>query len=342
MATGYPKNSPIAVPLSGVRQIGIVLPVYDDWTAAEALLARIDRVLDSNSCRARILLVDDGSPHVPERDWPRGLHNLPEISILRLRRNLGHQRAIALGLVHVYENWRGIEAVVVMDADGEDRPEDIPALLEAFSAHEGGQVVFAARAKRLESAPFQFFYRAYRVLHKMLTGVAVRVGNFSVLPPKALETLMVSPELWNHYAAAIFRTRIPHISIPLARGSRLAGRSKMNFVSLLVHGFSAISVFSDVVAARLLAASAGVTVAAALAAALVAALHFFAHLATPAWLAYAGALLLVVLAPALTVSLALVFIIASGRAASSFLPIRDAVFFIDRVESIAQVGAARG
>jgi hypothetical protein len=320
------SNSPVQL-----NQIAIVIPVYNDWTAAQRLLPLLDRALP---CACRVLLVDDGSAEDPESAWPRGLSRIADISVLYLRRNLGHQRAIAIGLVHVYQNWGGVDAVMVMDGDGEDRPQDIPALLDRFVSENGRKVVFAARAKRLESAVFRFFYRAYRILHKALTGVAVRVGNFSVAPPQALGRLMVVSELWNHYAAAVFRARIPHTSIPLPRGARLAGRSQMNFVSLLVHGLGAISVFSDVVGARLLAVTAFAIILTLLLVGVVAGVRLFTDLAIPGWATYVTGILLIVAVQALMVSLALVFIIVSGRAAAGFLPIRDAGFYIERVEQV--------
>ena len=309
----------------------MVIPVYNDWAAARQLLERVGRAVP---CKARVLLVDDASTEEPEAPWPRDLAQIEGVSILHLRRNLGHQRAIAIGLVYVYRNWPGIDALVVMDADGEDRPQDLPALLDRFASEGGSKVVFAARAKRLESATFRFFYHTYRILHRALTGVAVRVGNFSVIPPRALGRLMVVSELWNHYAAAVFRARIPHTSIPLPRGERLAGRSQMNFVSLLVHGLGAISVFSDVVGARLLVLTAGAVVVAIALVGVVAGVRLFTDLAVPGWATYVTGILLIVLAQALIVSLALVFIIVSGRAATGFLPLRDAEFFIDRVEQV--------
>lgn len=310
------------------------MPVYNDWPSAQKLLVLIDATLGSISCRASLLIVDDASTEDPEAAWTQSLSQIAEVSVLHLRRNLGHQRALAVGLVYIYQNWPNLDAVVVMDADGEDRPSDIPALLACFTAEGGRKVVFAARSKRLESAVFRFSYQAYRLLHKALTGVAVRVGNFSVLPRQALGRLMVVSELWNHYAAAVFRARIPRTSIPLARGTRLAGRSKMNFVSLLVHGLSAISVFSDIVGARLLAIAALAVVVAAALVGVVAGVRLFTDLAIPGWATYVTGILLIVLAQALIVSLALVFIIVNGRGNAGFLPIRDAIYFIDRVEPV--------
>ena len=321
-----------------LKQVAIVMPVYNDWAAAQKVLAGIDAALSTIPCRGRVLMVDDASTEEVDRSWTQ-LPSVDDAWILHLRRNLGHQRAIAMGLVYVYQNWvsqngRGVDAIVVMDSDGEDRPQDIPALLARFVEGGGREVVFAARSKRLESPAFRFFYQTYRVLHKALTGISVRVGNFSVLPPVVLGRLMVVSELWNHYAAAVFRARIPHTSIPLPRGTRLAGRSKMNFVSLLVHGLSAISVFSDVVGARLLALAALAIVLAIVLVAVVAGVRMFTDLAIPGWATYVTGILLIVLAQALIVSLALVFIIVNGRAMPTFLPIRDAAFFIERVEQV--------
>jgi hypothetical protein len=315
------------------------MPVYNDWAAAARLLPLIDQTLASLSRRAHILLVDDASTSGPASGWPQAFANIESVSILHLRRNLGHQRAIAIGLVYVYQNWvhrqdPGVSALIVMDADGEDRPQDLPALLAAFAAAGGSKIVFAARVKRLEDVWFRFSYQAYRTIHKALTGVSVRVGNFSVMPAQALGRLMVVSEIWNHYAAAVLRSRIPYTSVPIPRGPRLEGRSRMDFVALLVHGLSAISVFSDVVGARLLALTAFAVSLVALTVAGVAGLRLFTGLAIPDWAGYAAGILLVVLIQALVVSLALVFIIVAGRAAPAFLPLRDAPFFIDRVEHL--------
>ena len=111
-------------------QIVITMPVYEDWDSAIELCQKIDLVFrDEKSLRVTLLLIDDGSTisTPPRKVWfrPEAIEN---ISILVLRRNLGHQRAIAIGLAHIQQHWKG-DAVVVMDGDGEDRPEDIPALM---------------------------------------------------------------------------------------------------------------------------------------------------------------------------------------------------------------------
>ena len=73
----------------------------------------------------------------------------------------------------------------------------------------------------------------------------MRVGNFSVLPFIRLSQLVVVPEIWNHYAAAVIRSRLPFRSLRIARGRRYSGRSKMDFIGLLLHGEYLLLDFSE-------------------------------------------------------------------------------------------------
>lgn len=73
-----------------------------------------------------------------------------------MRRNLGHQRAIAIGLAYV-EAEMSQDLVIVMDADGEDNPYKIDKLLTKYYQAKTPQIVFARRSKRSESRKFQLF-----------------------------------------------------------------------------------------------------------------------------------------------------------------------------------------
>lgn len=222
-------------------RIVVLMPVRDDWTSAAELVRRLDGATDGNPCVLDALLVDDASLQgCSPSEFQHDLNVIRSIRVLRLRRNLGHQRAIAIGLVHI-EQEMTCEAVLVMDADGEDTAEGAVQLIRAFSETGAGtEAVFAVRIRRTESLFFRVFYWLYRVLHRMLTGLSVRVGNLSIIPAAHLRTLVVMWELWNHYAAAFFRSGLPRRSIPIPRGHRIAGSSQMNFVTLAPHGLSAI------------------------------------------------------------------------------------------------------
>jgi hypothetical protein len=311
-----------------VPSLAILIPNFNDWDSLQLLLPELDRTASGMERHVRILVVDDASTEPIPEDWPgQNFTSLDSVEVLHLRSNQGHQRAIALGLYHLHE-FTNAEAVVVMDGDGEDRPQDLPELLAAFAADGGNNVVFAARTRRMESLAFRMCYQAYRVVHQALTGVVVRVGNFSVVPRSAMARLMAVPDLWNHYAASIYRARLPRTLVPLPRGRRLAGESKMNFVSLLIHGLSAMSVFSDQVSARLLTAAVGVAIVAMGLMGVTAGIRWFTDLAVPGWATFTVGLLLVLVVQLLSFATLFAFLIASRRSSLNFLLTRDAPYFI--------------
>ena len=275
-----------------------------------------------------VLVVDDGSLlDANVLDDADSFQAIKRIDVLRLRRNLGHQRAIAIGLAYV-EDCLGASAVVVMDGDGEDDPADVPRLLARLHEEGHQKVVFAERSRRSESINFRIFYVLYKILHYLLTGKGVRVGNYSAIPRRRLSSLVVVAEMWNHYAAAVFRSRQPHCMIPTRRGRRFCGRSSMNFVSLVSHGLSAISVYSDVVGVRLLVMSvllALCTMAGIVAAVIV---RLATDWAVPGWASYTVGILLILLVQAVMAAFVFSFAILGSRHGSTFLPRRDYSFFI--------------
>ena len=318
----------------GITDVAIVLPVFNDWVAVNLLLPNIDKAFADLTAPPRILLIDDGSTTpLPTGFCDRRFEHIRRIDILHLRRNLGHQRAIAVALVYVYQHMP-CDAVVVMDADGEDRPEDVATLLRESQRENQRGVVFAARSRRMESATFQFFYHAYRLLHWLLTGIRIQVGNFSVIPSEVLARLVVVSEMWNHYAAAVFRARVPYRSIPLSRGRRLAGRSRIDFIGLVVHGLSAISVFGDIVAVRLLTVTSAAASALLVLMVTVIVLRWRTELAIPGWATSALGILLILLAQVVLISLFLSSVIIGARSNVSFIPLRDAPVFVLGVENV--------
>jgi hypothetical protein len=229
------------------------MPVYRDWESASLLCQALDEHLRRlPQVQARVLLVDDGSPDL--NGWlPFKPEFLIEVDVLRLRRNVGHQRAICAGLCHIHKYLLS-EAVLIMDADGEDRPEDAVRLIESIMDRPS-VVLFAERRKRFEGITFRIGYSLFRQLHHLLTGIPVRMGNFSVISFSALGRLAYTPELWSHYAGEVFKSRVQFECIPIDRGRRLRGRPQMTMTSLIMHGLAGIATFHETVATRLLVAN---------------------------------------------------------------------------------------
>jgi len=317
--------------LNKPSSILILIPIYNDWDSAALLLRDLDTVCRHAGLSPEILFVDDGSTEpIPSSLSSASLAAIRRVESLQLRRNLGHQRAIAVGLAFVHAS-RSCDVVVVMDGDGEDKPSDIPHLLDRLYGEERATVVFAERTRRSENLVFRIFYRFYRILHRLLTGVAVRVGNFSALPYAVLDNLVVVSELWNHYAAAVFKGRLPYTTVPTERGGRLSGRSCMHFTSLVVHGLSALSVYGDVMGVRLLLIATALVVFLALGILSAIVIRLATTLAIPGWATYTTGILLLILLQIMIIAVLFVFTILSARASLTFLPIRDHRFFVKRV-----------
>lgn len=309
-------------------RLTVLIPVFNDWAAVCLLLPLIDEALRGLSWTVSVILVDDGSTEeLPANLLSQPPSSLEQVEVLRLNRNLGHQRAIAIGLSFVQKRG-GYDALVVMDGDGEDSPADIPRLLSRFEALGGRRVVFAERRRRTEGWLFRGFYHLYRLLHRVLTGVAVRVGNFSVLPPGAVGRLVVDSDLWNHYAACVFKSGIPRDLLPTARGIRLHGSSRMNFPSLVTHGLSAISVFGERVGVRGMVFSSVFVSLAMFSLGGLVALRAFTDVPVPGWAGPVGGLALVLSVQLLASVTVFAFVVLGGRHSSGFLPIRDHEHFI--------------
>tara|TARA_R110002020_G_scaffold224599_1_gene434167 strand:- start:43953 stop:44798 length:846 start_codon:yes stop_codon:yes gene_type:complete len=176
--------------------------------------------------------------------------SVQSVRILSLKANQGHQRALALGLAHIY-NEMTPEFVIVMDSDGEDRPEELSALILAHEAAPD-TIVVAQRHRRSEGFVFRLFYQLYKLLFIWFTGKPISFGNFSLLPRSRLGNVVFNSGVWNNLAATMLKSRVPITFVPTQRGTRYHGKSTMNFTSLMIHGFSAMAIFSDIVIGRVI------------------------------------------------------------------------------------------
>jgi hypothetical protein len=313
--------------------IVLLMPIYNDWQSAAHLIRACDQALSGAGRRARVLVVDDGSDEA-RGDELDHFHPtaISQVEILHLRCNLGHQRAIAIGLSHV-EAAVPCDAVVVLDGDGEDRPEDIDRLLTTLEAGVTPRVVFAERTKRSEGPAFAIAYWLYRGVHRILTGHRVRVGNFAAVPSAILVRLVAVSALWNHFAAAVFQARIPYTTVPTTRGTRYGGRSHMNSVALVTHGLSAMSVFGDRIGVRSLVATLAIMLALMLATIAALSWRLWLGVPLPSWVPY-GALLIVLAVQGASIVLSFVFIVLAGRASPGFVPLRDYGHYVLRVVAV--------
>ncbi|HEX9782898.1 MAG TPA: glycosyltransferase [Opitutaceae bacterium] len=335
-----PSHSMGNPPASKRLTVAIVIPVFDDWPSAAVLLGLLDRRAGVAGVGMTVTLVDDGSTQPLPEPLLDTLQHLERVELLQLHCNLGHQRAIAVGLSRTMQGLKA-DAVIVMDSDGEDSPDDLFRLIERHTVHPEA-IVVASRSKRSEGVRFRLFYRVYKIIFRLLTGKTIDFGNFCLLPAGAALRIIHTADCWNHLAASIVRSRLPLERVHTARASRLAGRSSMNLVGLVTHGFSAISVFSDVVLTRLLILAAATAVMAAATGLTAGALRLFTDLAIPGWASSVVGFSVLLLFQTLSLLAVMIFMSLSNRSSVLFVPALLAADYIRAIHTIHPRNDTRG
>jgi hypothetical protein len=307
-------------------KVKIVYPVYNDWEALNLLMTKTAAIFEKQEVELSYLAVDDCSsvPFIASdfSDF--------DLKVLHLISNQGHQRAIAIGLSYLADN-NNADLLVVMDSDGEDQPEHILDLIEK-SKSSPDKIIFAQRNKRTESFAFKLFYLVYKFIFKFLTGHVITFGNYSLIPASKIKKLANVSEIWNNYPGGVIRSKLPFDSIPLDRGVRLAGKSKMNFTSLILHGMSAISVFLDFTAVRILIFASAMVSCSVIGAGVAIYFKFVLHQATPGWASSLVMGFFIVFIQGFFIALFILFMVLSSRRYTSFIPYFGYNKYIDFVE----------
>lgn len=289
----------------------IFTPVYRDVRSFRILRERLLEQLAGASGdpgEIRFVAIDDTAGQDPE---VAPLAQLDDVTVLQPPFNLGHQRALVYALRKALPQIADEDAVVTLDADGEDRPEDLPRLLAALDAEPEGErrVVLALRTKRRESISFKIFYRLFRLLFRSLTGATVRSGNFAAMPGSIARRALLHPTFDLSYSSAILALDLPIEYVPCERGERYEGRSKMTYGKLAMHGLRMLMPFTDRIAIRALGAFVFFAVLGAVLAGIVVCLKLFTSSAVPGWTSYIalGALIVSLVALGNFVSLFVLF-----------------------------------
>jgi hypothetical protein len=238
-------------------RLWIVSPSYTDVEAFTMLRQRTLEVLRASPLHRtrhiRFVVVDDTGGLDPEIEV---LDAYDDVRVISPPFNLGHQRAIVFGLRLIEPDIGDSDLVVTMDADGEDRPEDLPCLLEPLLETPGdrGRLCVARRTKRSESVRFRVMYFVFRILFRTLTGVTVRNGNYAAYRGWLARRMLRHPYFDLCYSSTLVSLDIPVTPVPLPRGTRYAGQSRMNLFRLLMHGFRMLTPFTDRIAIRAMTA----------------------------------------------------------------------------------------
>ena len=230
-----------------MKKIIILIPIYNDWKSVFKLLENIDEQIKDWDVEVSVLIVNDASTE--ERPKTEiNFKKIKSVRVVNMKQNRGHARCNAAGLKYLTEK-EDFDYVIVMDGDGEDRPEELTSLFNK-SKENPSMTVTADRIKRSEGLFFKLLYECHKILTFVFTGKLIKFGNYSCLPKKDTARLIKESCIWSSFSGSVTKIISDRVSVPSVRGLRYFGPSQMNFFDLLIHSFSIIAVFKGSVIIR--------------------------------------------------------------------------------------------
>ena len=223
------------------QSISVVVPIYNDQEVIAELHRRLRPVLEAITDRYELILVDDGSR---DRSWEEMLkvrQANEHVRAVRLSRNFGQQSAIAAGL-----SLTSNDLIVLMDSDLQDRPEDIPTLIDALLADPQAMMAIAQWEERKDSRMKLAVSRLFQRVSNSITEIHTvpRLGIFRVMKKSVVEELRNFPEKTATTVSLLYYIGSRYVAVPLKRDARFAGKSGYNLSKMLALTFARIFSFS--------------------------------------------------------------------------------------------------
>ena len=218
----------------------ILIPVYNDWKSLKKLLIEInENIKFFSDINFECLIINDASTsEIPELQKPS---NFETIEILNMKENRGHARCNAFGIRYIFQNKK-FDNLILMDGDGEDRPEEIKSLVKKIKENPNLSVV-AKRVKRSEGIFFQSLYQLHKLITIIFTGKNINFGNYCLLTRNDVEKLHSKASLWSSFSGSVKKNLRTLNEINSIRGLRYFGPSQMSIFKLIIHSLSIMAVF---------------------------------------------------------------------------------------------------
>jgi dolichol-phosphate mannosyltransferase len=224
-------------------KLSIVVPCYNEEPCLDLLHERIGAA--ARSCVGadyEILLINDGSR---DGSWPL-MRQMAEhdsrVVAVNLSRNHGHQLALTAGL----DICRG-EKILIIDADLQDPPGLLPAMLETM-AREKADVVYGVRKSRAGETAFKraTAHGFYRLLSRATeVDIPLDAGDFRLMSRRALDALLALPEQARFIRGMVAWIGFRQVPFPYDRDQRFAGETKYPFTKMLRFALDALTGFSS-------------------------------------------------------------------------------------------------
>ncbi|HRQ67626.1 MAG TPA: glycosyltransferase family 2 protein [Candidatus Syntrophosphaera sp.] len=236
--------------------ISILIPVFNDQEVLPELFQRLKALLKQYYPNHEIMFVDDGSV---DNSWQiiEDLHKLDsQAKGLKLIHNFGQQNAIAAGL----DNVSG-DIVVIMDSDLQDRPEDIPKLIDALLANDSSMAI-AKWKSRQDGFLKQFVSRLFFAVSKKITNIRhePNLAVFRAIKREVIEELRKYPEKTSTTLSLLYWIGVDYVAVDLERDPRFAGKSGYSLKKMIkltadrIFSFSMFPIRAAILAGTLISA----------------------------------------------------------------------------------------
>lgn len=258
----------------------MVLPSLSEGVTITAIVSEATEACSDMNAQLEFLVADDSQGS--DQALNQLAANDSRVRLFIPTSRLGHQRGLTAALRHIREDLPSFDAVVTMDADGEDRPSDLPRLIQPVLENTAN-LARAKRGQRDVHRSFSLGYLMYRGLFRTLTGMRITSGNFAAARGTWWHDEIQS-NIWNlTFSGTLASITGRVVDIPCDRDARREGKSRMNFSALIGYGLMFALPFSLKIAVRAAVVTAAASVLAVITVLTVVALRVFTDTSTPGW-----------------------------------------------------------
>lgn len=232
-----------------MKKIYIVLPTYNDWKSLEKVLEILNLRLKNLKKDIYILIINDCSKEKFKKT--KNFKNFKKIIVLNLKKNLGSQKAIYVGLKYLQKKITDYNNVIIsiLDSDGEDDPKALKKLIQ-ITERKKDFFIFASRKGRTENRFLKILNNARLYITLILTGKFINFGNFSSFPSSLLKRITLNDDIFLAFSSGVAKNYSKLFLYNVKKNKRFYDTSKVNIKFLIIHSIKIISVFYKVVFLR--------------------------------------------------------------------------------------------
>lgn len=219
----------------------LLIPVYNDWSSLKILILKIYNSYN-NTKNINIVILNDKSTKSFNIE-KKIIKKFNSFKILNFKKNIGSQRAIAVGLNFISKKHKCFK-VLIMDADGEDNPLIINKIIKKSNDYPN-DAILVYRTKRKENFLIKLFYELHIFICFVLSGQNVRFGNFSLINQDHVKNLITDNSLWFAYSSSIKKKVKNFKKVFAEKQKRYVDKSNLGFFDLLNHSLRILIPFKE-------------------------------------------------------------------------------------------------